>query len=55
MIKECNNDEKRMQSIDAIGTYTFGTSENLVCKKENVKRDNVTKQCLTFIIFQSKT
>ena len=36
MIKECNNDEKRMQSIDAIGTYAFGTSENLVCKKETL-------------------
>ena len=27
------NDDKRIQSIDSIETYPYGTSKNLVCKK----------------------
>ena len=28
-----SNDDKRMQSIDSIETYTYGTSKDLVMKK----------------------
>ena len=31
-----SNDDKRMQSIDSIETYTFGTSKDLVSDKEDV-------------------
>ena len=34
-----SNDDKRMQSIDSIETYAYGTSKNLVSEK---KRLNVT-------------
>ena len=34
-----SNDDKRMQSIDSIETYAFGTSKDLVCEH---KRLNVT-------------
>ena len=28
-----SNHDKRMQSIDSIETYAYGTSKDLVCKK----------------------
>ena len=31
------NDDKRVQSIDSIETHAYGTSEDLVCKKEEIK------------------
>ena len=31
------NDDKRIQSIDSIETYAYGTRRNLVCKKEKIK------------------
>ena len=33
----CSNDDKRMQSIDSIETYTYGTSKDLVSDKEEIK------------------
>ena len=33
-----------MQSIDSIETYAFGTSKDLVYKKEEIKCDNIIKQ-----------
>ena len=30
------NDDKRVQSIDLIETYAYGTSKNLVCKKKRL-------------------
>ena len=33
-----------MQSIDSIETYAYGTSKNLVCKKEEIKCKNIVKQ-----------
>ena len=33
-----------MQSIDSIETYAYGTSKDLICKKQNIKRDNIIKQ-----------
>ena len=33
-----------MQSIDLIETYTYGTSKDLICKEEKIKRNNIIKQ-----------
>ena len=30
-----------MQSIDSIETYAYGMSKNLVCKKEEIKCNNI--------------
>ena len=37
-------DDKRMQSIDSTETYAYGTRKHLVCKKENIKCNNLIKQ-----------
>ena len=39
-----SNDDKRMQSIDLIETYPYGTSKDLVSKKEEIKGSNMIKQ-----------
>ena len=33
-----------MQSIDSIETNAYGMSQDLICKKENIKRNNIIKQ-----------
>ena len=33
-----------MQSIDSIGTYEYRINKNLVCKKEEIKCNNIIKQ-----------
>ena len=38
------NDDKRIQSIDLIETYAYRTSEDLVCKKEEIECNNIIKQ-----------
>ena len=38
------NHDKRVQSIDLIETYPYGTSKDLVCKKEELKCNNIIKQ-----------
>ena len=38
------NDNKRIQSSDLVETYAYGTRRNLLCKKEDMKCDNITKQ-----------
>ena len=43
MILSSSND-KRMQSIDSIETFACRTSKDLVCKKEEIKFDNIIKQ-----------
>ena len=30
------NDDKRLQSIDLIETYAYGTSKDLICEKEEI-------------------
>ena len=40
-----SNDDKIMQSTDSIETYVYGTSKNLVSKKEKIKWNNIMKQC----------
>ena len=39
-----SNDDKRMQSIDSIETYTYRMNKYLVCKKEEIKSSNIIKQ-----------
>ena len=39
-----SNNDKRIQSIDSIELCAYGTSKKLVCKKEEVKRNNIIKQ-----------
>ena len=34
---------KRMQSIDSIKTFAYGTRTDLVSEKEVIKCDNITK------------
>ena len=45
-----SNDDKIIQSINLIGTYAYGTSKDLICKKERNKRLIIIKaipECLT--------
>ena len=37
-------DDKKMQSIDSIETYPYGTRKDLVCRKEEIKYNNIIKQ-----------
>ena len=39
-----SNNDKRMQSIDLIETYAYGTSKDLVSKKEETKYNNIIKR-----------
>ena len=34
-----------MQSINLVETYAYGTSKDLLCKKEKTKCNNIIKQC----------
>ena len=38
------NDDKRMQSIYSIEAHAHGTSKDLICKKEEIKFNNIIKQ-----------
>ena len=38
------NDDKRMESIDSIKTYAYGTSKNLVSEKEEIKCSSIIKR-----------
>ena len=42
------NDDKRRQSIDSTETYAHQTSKDLVCKKEEIKCNNIIKQYKKF-------
>ena len=37
------NDDKRIESIDLIETYAYGTSKYLVSEKEEIKCNNIIK------------
>ena len=53
-----SNDDKRIQSMDSIGTYTYRKSKDLVSKKEETKCNNIIKQYknwLTLMLSQKKT
>ena len=36
-----SSDDKRMQSVGSIERYAYGTSKDLICKKEKIKRNNI--------------
>ena len=38
-----SNDDKRMQSIDSIETHAYGTSQDLVNKKEEINCNKIIK------------
>ena len=38
------NYDKRLQSIDSIETYAYGTSKDSVSEKEEIKWNNIIKQ-----------
>ena len=40
-----SNDDKRMQSIELIEAYAYGTSKDLVSEKEQIKCNNIIKPC----------
>ena len=42
-----SNDDERMQSIDLIKTYAYGINKNIVSEKEEIKCNNIIKQCKT--------
>ena len=44
MIAVSRNDDKTMQSIDLMEAYAFGTSKDLIWKREKTKRDNIIGQ-----------
>ena len=37
------NNDKRIQSIDSKETYLYETGKDLVCKKEEIKCNNIIK------------
>ena len=37
-------DHKRMQSIDSIETYAYGTSKDVVSEKQGIKCNNIIKR-----------
>ena len=37
------NDDKRIQSINSIETYAYGTNEELIHQKEEIKCNNIIK------------
>ena len=39
-----SNDDTKMQSIDSIETYAYGTNKDLVSEKEEIKCNNIIKQ-----------
>ena len=39
--------DKRMESIDSIGTYAYKRSKYIVSKKEEIKCENIVKQYKT--------
>ena len=45
-----SNDDERMQSIDSIETYAYGTRKDLVSEKEDNKRNNIIKQYKKWLI-----
>ena len=50
-----SNDEERMQSIDLIETYAYGTNKDLISEKEEIKCNNIIKQCKKMINFDNVT
>ena len=39
-----DNDDKRIQPIDSIETYAYGTKKEIIHRKEEMKCNNIIKQ-----------
>ena len=39
-----SKDDKRMQSIDSLEIYAYGTDKDLISKEEKIKPNNIMKQ-----------
>ena len=39
-----SNDDKKIQSVDLIEAYAYGTSKDLISEKEEIKCNNIKKQ-----------
>ena len=50
-----SNDHKRMQTIDSIETYAYGTIKDLVSEKEEIKCSNIIKRYKKMINFDDVT
>ena len=54
----CFNDSKGIKSIDSAETYTYGTKEEIIQRKEESNCDNIIKRYqkwLTMTMLQMKT
>ena len=49
------NDDKRIKSIDSIEAYEYRRRRNLVCKKQEIKCNNIIKQRKKMINFDDVT
>ena len=49
------NDDKKIQSIDSVETCAYGTSKDLVSKREETKCNNIIKQYKNDWTLQKKT
>ena len=57
-IASSSKDDKRMQSIDSMETYEYGTRKVLVSEREEIKYSNIIEQYkkrLTLMMLQKKT
>ena len=43
-----------MQPTDSIETYAYGMNKNLVCKKEEIKCNNIINRCKNDLDYISK-
>ena len=49
-----SNDDKRIQSVDSIETYAYGTSIDLVSQKEETKCNSILKQWIFIMATEDK-
>ena len=56
-IASSSNDDERVKPINLIETYAYGLNKDLVCKKGDIKCNNIktVQKCLNLTILQEKT
>ena len=57
-IASISNDDKGTQPIDLMETYAYGTTEDLISEKEEIKCNNIIKrykEWLTLMTLEKKT
>ena len=47
--------DNRIQSIDPVENYSYGTGKDLICKYEKNQWNNVIKQCKKMVNFDDFT